>query len=77
MLLRAVTNTTTTAQASATLDPGIIEDIMAKCVRCKRDIRAGDYNTHECSTLLTKVEVKMASRVLKRLASTSLENSLN
>ena len=40
---------------------------MVKCVRCKRDVRAGDYDTHVCSTLPTKVEVKMASRVLKRL----------
>eukprot|EP00731_Ephydatia_muelleri_P011647 Em0006g541a len=54
-----------------------LKDIMVKCVRCKRDVRAGDYDTHECSTLPTKVEVKMASRVLKRLASTSPEQTLN
>ena len=53
--------------------PLILKDIMVKCVRCKRDVKAGDYDTHECSTLPTKVEVKMASRVLKRLASTSPE----
>ena len=51
----------------------LLKDVMVKCVRCKRDVRAGDYDTHECSTLPTKVEVKMASRVLKRLASTSPE----
>ena len=51
----------------------LLKDIMVKCVRCKRDVRAGDFDTHECSTLPTKVEVKMASRVLKRLASTSPE----
>ena len=79
-LLHGVTNATTTAKASTTLDTDIIEghigemcevqegtllkdimcevqeetllkDIMVKCVRCKRDVRAGDYDTHECSTL--------------------------
>ena len=45
----------------------LLKDIMVKCERCKRDVKAGDYDTHECSTLPTKVEVKMASRVLKRL----------
>ena len=43
----------------------LLKDIMVKCERCKRDVKAGDYDTHECSTLPTKVEVKMASRVLK------------
>ena len=38
-----------------------------------RGVKAGDFDTHECST---KVEVKMASRVLKRLASTSPEQTL-
>ena len=28
----------------------LLKDIMVKCVRCKRDIRAGDYDTHEYST---------------------------
>ena len=53
----------------------LLKDIMVKCVRRKRDVRAGDYDTHECSTQPTKVEVKMASRVLKRLASTSPDQS--
>ena len=51
LLLHGVTNTTTTAKASTTLDTDIIEGQMVKCVRCKRDVRAGDYDTHECSTL--------------------------
>ncbi|KAL5471210.1 hypothetical protein EMCRGX_G029301 [Ephydatia muelleri] len=54
----------------------LLKDIMVKCERCKRDVKADDYDTHECSTLPTKVEVKMASRVLKRLASTSPEQTL-
>ena len=54
----------------------LLKDIMVKCERCKRDVKAGDFDTHECSTLPTKVEVKMASRVLKRLASTSPEQTL-
>ncbi|KAL5517527.1 hypothetical protein EMCRGX_G003086 [Ephydatia muelleri] len=40
----------------------LLKDIMVKCERCKRDVKAGDFDTHECSTLPTKVEVKMASR---------------
>ena len=28
----------------------LLKDIMVNCVRCKRDVRAGDYDTHECST---------------------------
>ena len=58
------------------LDQTLLKDIMVKCERCKRDVKAGDFDTHECSTLPTKVEVKMASRVLKRLASTSPEQTL-
>ncbi|KAL5477661.1 hypothetical protein EMCRGX_G024486 [Ephydatia muelleri] len=54
----------------------LLKDIMVKCERCKRDVKAGDFDTHQCSTLPTKVEVKMASRVLKRLASTSPEQTL-
>ncbi|KAL5475010.1 hypothetical protein EMCRGX_G027054 [Ephydatia muelleri] len=54
----------------------LLKDIMVKCERCKRDVKAGDFDTHECSTLPTKVEVKMASRVLKRLASTRPEQTL-
>ena len=42
----------------------LLNDIMVKCVRCKRDIRAGDYDVRECSTAPTTDEVKMASRVL-------------
>ena len=53
----------------------LLKDIMVNCVRCKRDVKAGDYDTHECSTPPTEVEVKMASRVLKRLASTSPEHT--
>ena len=55
----------------------LLKDIMVKCERCKRDVKAGDFDTHQCSTLPTKEEVKMmASRVLKRLASTSPEQTL-
>ena len=54
----------------------LLKDIMVKCKRYKRDVKAGDFDTHECSTLPTKVEVKMASRVLKRLVSTSPEQTL-
>ena len=39
----------------------LLKDIMVKCVRCNRDFRAGNYDTRECSTLPSKVEVKMAS----------------
>ena len=60
LLLHAVTNTTTTAQASATLVQTLLKDIMVKCERCKRDVKADDFDTHQCSTLPTKVEVKMA-----------------
>eukprot|EP00731_Ephydatia_muelleri_P023087 Em0015g670a len=36
----------------------LLKDIMVKCERCKRDVKAGDFDTHQCSTLPTKVEVK-------------------
>eukprot|EP00731_Ephydatia_muelleri_P021084 Em0013g811a len=52
----------------------LLKDIMVKYERCKRNVKAGDF--YECSTLPTKVEVKMVSRVLKRLASTSPEQIL-
>ena len=64
LLLHAVTNTTTTAQASATLGPDTIEGHNGEMCEVQE---GGDYDAHECSTLPTKVEVKMASRVLKRL----------
>ena len=73
MLLQGVTNTTTTLKPAPPLIQTLLKDIMVKCVRCKRDVRAGDYDTHECSSPPTKVEVKMASRILKRLVSTSPE----
>ena len=48
LLFHGVTNTTTTAKPAPPLIQTLLKDIMVKCVRCKRDIRAGDYDTHEC-----------------------------
>ena len=56
---------------TATCHVTLLKDMVVKC----GDNRAGGYDTHECITLPTKVEVKIA-KVLKRPASTSPEQTL-
>ena len=51
----------------------LLKDLMVHCIAFKRDVKAEDYHTHDCSTSPTKGEVKMASQVLCRLADTSPE----
>ena len=47
------------SHAAPSLILTLLKDMVVICGRCKRDVRAGDYDTHECNTLPTKAEVKM------------------
>ena len=49
----------------------LLEDVKVHCVACMRDVRAGDYHTHECSAAPTMDEVKVVSQVLTKMADTS------
>ena len=49
----------------------LLSNVMVHCITCTRDMRACEYNTHECSVSPTRTEVQMASQVLTRLADTS------
>ena len=46
-------------------------------VECKKNIRIGDYNIHDCDAKPTKDEVKMASQVLSKLAATSPDKTIS
>ena len=49
----------------------MLEDVKVHYVACMRDVRAGDYHTHECSAAPTMDEMKMVSQVLTKMADTS------
>ena len=55
----------------------LLEDIKVHCVACMRDVRAGDYYTHECSAAPTTDEVKVVSQVLTKLADTSPDKTFS
>ena len=69
-MVHAVTHRAELKSASQLITT-LLKDVMVHCIACKRDVKAEDYHTHECSTSPTKGEVKMASQVLCRLADTS------
>ena len=51
----------------------LLEDIKVHCTACMRDVRAGDYHTHECSAAPSMDEVKMVSQIITEMADTSPE----
>eukprot|EP00731_Ephydatia_muelleri_P010066 Em0005g652a len=58
-------------------DMGVSEDIHVECSSCKKNIRIGDYNIHDCDAKPTKDKVKMASQVLSKLAATSPDKTIS
>ena len=55
----------------------LLQDIHVECSSCKKNIRIGDYNIHDCDAKPTKDEVKMASQVLSKLAATSPDKTIS
>ena len=55
----------------------LLQDIHVECSSCKKNIRIGDYNIHDCDVKPTKDEVKMASQVLSKLAATSPDKTIS
>ena len=49
----------------------LLSDILVHCAGCNRDIKAGEYEGHECVPSLTPEEEKQAAGLLKRAISTS------
>ena len=59
--------------------PGVIllllSDVLVNCTDCSRDIKAGDYEGHDCVPSLTPEE-KQAAGLLKRAISTSTDKGI-
>ena len=49
----------------------LLSDVLIHCTDCCRDVKAGDYEGHECVPSLTPEEEKQAAGLLKRAISTS------
>ncbi|KAL5463678.1 hypothetical protein EMCRGX_G032597 [Ephydatia muelleri] len=60
--------------------PGVIllllSDVLVHCTDCSRDVKAGDYEGHECVPSLTPEEEKQAAGLLKRAISTSPDKGI-
>ena len=56
----------------------LLQDIHVECSSCKKNIRIGDYNNHDCDAITpTMDEMKMASQVLSKLAATSPDKTIS
>ena len=60
--------------------PGVIllllSDVLVYCTDCCRDIKAGDYEGHDCVPSLTPEKEKQAEGLLKRAISTSTDKGI-
>ena len=60
--------------------PGVIllllSYVLVNCTDCRRDIKAGDYEGHDCIPSLTPEEEKQAAGLLKRAISTSPDKGI-
>ena len=54
----------------------LLSDVLVHCTDCSRDIKAGDYEGHECVPTLTPEEEKQAAGLLKRAISTSPDKAI-
>ena len=54
----------------------LLKDLLVQCVGCHRDVKAGCYEGHECTTSLTADEEREAAALLKRAISTSPEQGI-
>ena len=67
---------------AAAIKPGsplvltLLKEIMVHCANCKRDVKAHAYCSHQCVPSPTKDELQTAATVLKRIMSTSPEQSV-
>ena len=53
----------------------LLSDVLVHCTDCSRNIKAGDYEGHECVSTFTPEEEKQAAGLLKRAISTSHEKA--
>ena len=59
--------------------PGVIlllSDVLVNCTDCSRDIKAGEYEGHDCGPSLTPEDEKQAAGLLKRAISTSPDKGI-
>ena len=54
----------------------LLLDVLVYCTNCSRDVKAGDYERHECVPTLTPEEEKQAAGLLKRAISTSPDKGI-
>ena len=54
----------------------LLLDVLLYCTDCSRDIKAGDYEGHDCVPSLTPEEEKQAAGLLERAISISPENGI-
>ena len=54
----------------------LLSDVLVNCTDCSRDIKAGDYEGHDCVPSLTPEEEKQAAGLLKRAISTSPDKGI-
>ena len=50
-------------------------DVMVSCDTCNRDVRAGDYDSHECHRLGV-IEEQCASKVIRRILSENTKDNI-
>ena len=48
----------------------LLMDIALECQKCRKDIKACEYSTHQCNGEPTEADLQTASHVLRRLVST-------
>ncbi|KAL5505491.1 hypothetical protein EMCRGX_G006934 [Ephydatia muelleri] len=62
-------------QPAPDLTQRLLCDVMVSCDTCNRDVRAGDYDSHECHRLGV-IEEQCASKVIRRILSENTKNNI-
>ena len=62
-------------QPAPDLTQRLLRDVMVSCDTCNMDVRAGDYDSHECHRLGV-IEEQCTSKVIRRILSESTEDNV-
>ena len=62
-------------QPAPDLTQRLLCDVMVSCDTCNRDVRAGDYDSHECHRLGI-IEEQCASKVIRRILSENTKDNI-
>eukprot|EP00731_Ephydatia_muelleri_P003032 Em0001g3032a len=62
-------------QPAPDLTQRLLCDVMVSCDTCNRDVRAGDYDSHECHRLGV-IEEQCASKVIRRILSENTKDNI-